>query len=96
MSKRTRIVPEGPAKIIKDEAAGTVLGALNTLMAVSKRDDFDLSTLSYMYREDCPNAALQVAVDRLRDRGFTWEEIAKATGMARSSAYQRWNGRRPL
>jgi len=90
MSKRTHKLPEGPATVINGEAAGTVKAALDMLMRVSLREDFDVSTLTYMYREDAPKAALQVAVDRLRERGFTWDEIAHATGMARSSAYQRW------
>ena len=93
MTKRTRIVPEGPAKIINGEAAGTVKAALDMLLRVSLRDDFDVATLTYMYREDAPNAALQVAVTRLREKGFTWDDIARATGMARSSACQRWGKR---
>ena len=93
MSRRTHKLPEPPASIVKGEAAATVKAALDQLMAVSNRDDFDVSTLTYMYLEDAPNKALQLAVDRLRAKGFSWDEIARATGMARASAYQRWHGK---
>ena len=90
VTNRPRKTPDGPAKIVGGEPADTIRAAIRSLERVSARDDFDVSDLTFMYRCDAPNSALQAAVTRLRQRGFTWEDIGRATGMARSSAYQRW------
>lgn len=34
--------------------------------------------------------AQQVAVDGLREAGFSWAEIARAAGVSRQSAHERW------
>ena len=34
--------------------------------------------------------AIQGGVDRLREMGYSWDEIGRAAGMARQSAWERW------
>jgi hypothetical protein len=35
-------------------------------------------------------AAIQAGVDRLREMGYSWDDIARAAGMKRQSAWERW------
>jgi hypothetical protein len=55
---------------------------------VSEADAADLAELISI-RADL-DAAIQRAVDGLREDGYTWESIGQATGTTRQAAHMKW------
>lgn len=55
---------------------------------VADSDPIDLADLLAL--EGVLAEAIQGAVDGQRERGFSWAEIAEATGKTRQAAFQRW------
>jgi hypothetical protein len=59
---------------------------------VSEADAEDLAELIGI-RDDL-DAAIQRAVDGLREDGYTWESIGAATGTSRQAALMKWGSTR--
>lgn len=58
--------------------AGGDVEALRDLLALSR----------------CVDAAIEDAVEGLRDFGYSWAEIASRAGVTKQAAHQRWGGDR--
>lgn len=71
---------------------GFIAAARRFIAAAGRRaangDEIELAELLKL--EDDVRAAVQVAVDGIRERGNSWAYIAKATGTSREAAYQKW------
>lgn len=55
---------------------------------VGDADPEDLAEMLALYGE--LDAAVQSAVDGMRANGFSWAEVARATGTTRQAAHARW------
>lgn len=75
---------------VKKDPAHTIKAAMGLLRSVSKRADFDVTDFGLMHRLGTPDDIMQLAADRLRDRGVTWQQLADACGITRQTAWLRW------
>jgi transcriptional regulator with GAF, ATPase, and Fis domain len=66
-------------------------GVKSMLRSVAQRDDFDVPNLTQLaHLSDDLEAALFVAVTNLRAQGHSWAAIAKALGVTRQTAHERF------
>lgn len=69
----------------------SIAGACSILRSVARRDDFDVPNLADLAAvADQLDVALAMAVANLRERGYSWGDIASVLGVTRQSAHERF------
>jgi hypothetical protein len=84
----------GQAARCRRPVATTIANASAILAGQARRSDVDLSDLGHLLKaRDEVDTALTTMVGNLRRQGYSWNDIAGATGKSKANAIQRWNAK---